>query len=169
MLSRIMIVTASVLVLIGLATASGTAKTKTVHDGVDRSAAVDIRRVKVGYAKRVVHARVFSVLSSDQPICVAMLYGKPKARVHYSARGCISITGHRSKRLLKVTPHGSKRIRCRGMRVRWRQNTEGMITKVTVPRRCSKRMGRHRSQFKIFSYSGGNPSDHTGRFKVRRG
>lgn len=168
MLKRIAVVLIAALVTVGVAAGPSAANSKKVHDGAERSA-VDIRRAKFGYAEHTVRTRVFSVLSSDQTICIALRYGKKKARVHYSARSCITISNHRSHRLRKITRHGSKRVKCRGMRVHWRQNTEGMIAKIKVPRRCTNKMGRHASHFRAVSYSGGYQSDHTRRVKVRRG
>ncbi|UYM05975.1 hypothetical protein [Solicola gregarius] len=168
MLKRILVIAVSALVVVGLTSAPSAAKSKTIRDEASFDA-VDIRRAKIGYAKRTVRARTFSVLSSDQTICMALLYGKKKGRVHYSARACITISGKKHRKLVKITPHGSKRVTCRGMKAHWRQNTEGMISKLKVPRSCSKKMGGRASYFKVFSYSGGSPSDHTRRVKVRRG
>lgn len=170
MFRRIGVMLVAPLLLIGLTASPGSAKTKTIRDEtLPGIPTVDIKRATVGYAKRTVRTRVFSVLGGDRTICIALRYGKKRAKVRYTARACITHTGNRSRRLTKVTPHGKKRIRCRGMKARWRQNTQGMVTRIKVPRKCAKKMGRRASHFKVFAYSGGTPSDHTRRFKVRRG
>lgn len=170
MLKRIGVVLVASGVLIGLAAAPGSANSKTIRDEtLPGIPTVDIKRATFGYAKRAVRARVFSTVGTDRKVCVAVAYGKKRARVRYSARACTSLSGGRSQRLTKVTPRGATRIKCPAMTTRWPSNPNGFVTKIKVPRRCTPKMGRHASHFRAVASSAGTVSDRTRRVKVRRG